>query len=40
MKVPGRPRLPREARPLEEVNEAFDDILHARHKEPRAVLTV
>jgi acyl-CoA reductase-like NAD-dependent aldehyde dehydrogenase len=25
---------------LEEVNEAFDDILHARNKEPRVVLTV
>ena len=40
MKVPGRTRLLRETRPLEEVNEAFDDILHARNKEPRVVLTV
>ena len=29
-----------ETRPLEEVNEALDDILHARDEEPRAVLTV
>ena len=40
MKVPGRTWLPRETRPLEEVNEAFDDILHAPNKEPRVVLTV
>jgi hypothetical protein len=29
-----------ETRPLEEVNEAVDDVEHARNKAPRAVLTV
>jgi hypothetical protein len=29
-----------ESRPLEEVNEAFDDILHAGNTEPRVVLAV
>jgi hypothetical protein len=29
-----------ETRPLEEVNEAFDDVLQARNKAPRVVLTV
>ena len=36
----GRTRVLRETRPLEEVNEAFDDVEHARNKEPRVVLTV
>jgi propanol-preferring alcohol dehydrogenase len=36
----GRTRVLHETRPLEEVNEAFDDILHARNREPRVVLTV
>ena len=38
--VLGRTRVLRESRPLEEVNEAFDDVLHARNKAPRVVLTV
>ena len=29
-----------ETRPLEEINEAFDDVEHARNNEPRVVLTV
>jgi alcohol dehydrogenase, propanol-preferring len=29
-----------ESRPLEEVNEAFDDVEHARNKSPRVILTV
>ena len=36
----GRTQVLRETRPLEEVNEAFDDVLHARNKAPRVVLTV
>jgi propanol-preferring alcohol dehydrogenase len=36
----GRTRVLHETRPLEEVNEAFDDILHARNREPRVVPTV
>jgi hypothetical protein len=36
----GRTRVLRESRPLEEVNEAFDDVEHARNKAPRVVLTV
>jgi alcohol dehydrogenase, propanol-preferring len=36
----GRTRVLHETRPLEEVNEAFDDILHARNNAPRVVLTV
>ena len=36
----GRTRVLRETRPLEEVNEAFDDVEHARNKAPRVVLTV
>jgi propanol-preferring alcohol dehydrogenase len=36
----GRTRVLHETRPLEEVNDAFDDILHARNKAPRIVLTV
>jgi len=36
----GRTRVLHETRPLEEVNEAFDDVLHARNKSPRVVLTV
>jgi hypothetical protein len=36
----GLPRVLRERRPLEEVNEAFDDVLHARNTAPRVVLTV
>ncbi len=36
----GRTRVLRETSPLEEVNEAFDDIPRARNKEPRVVLTV
>jgi propanol-preferring alcohol dehydrogenase len=36
----GRMQVLRETRPLEEVNEAFDDVLHARNKAPRVVLTV
>jgi propanol-preferring alcohol dehydrogenase len=38
--VVNRTRVLRETRPLEEVNEAFDDVEHARNKEPRVVLTV
>lgn len=36
----GRTRVLRETRPLEEINDAFDDVLHARNKHPRVVLTV
>ena len=36
----GRTQVLRETRPLEEVNEAFDDVLHAHNKAPRVVLTV
>lgn len=36
----GRTRVLHETRPLEEVNEAFDDVEHARNKAPRVVLTV
>ena len=36
----GRTRVLHETRPLEEVNEAFDDVLHARNVAPRVVLTV
>lgn len=36
----GRTRVLRETRPLEEVKQAFDDVEHARTKEPRVVLTV
>jgi propanol-preferring alcohol dehydrogenase len=36
----GRTRVLHETRPLEDVNEAFDDILHARNKAPRVVLTI
>ena len=36
----GHTRVLRETRPLEEVNEAFDDVQHARNKAPRVVLTV
>jgi len=36
----GRTRVLHETRPLEEVNEAFEAILHARNKEARVVLTV
>ena len=36
----GRTRVIRETRPLEEVNEAFEDVLHARNKAPRVVLTI
>ena len=32
--------LEKGSRPLEEVNEAFDDVEHARNKAPRVVLTV
>ena len=33
-------RYPYGSRPLEEVNQAFDDVEHARNKAPRVVLTV
>jgi propanol-preferring alcohol dehydrogenase len=36
----GRTRVLHETRLIEEVNEAFDDVEHARNKEPRVVLTV
>jgi alcohol dehydrogenase, propanol-preferring len=36
----GRTWVLHETRPIEEVNEAFDDVEHARNKEPRVVLTV
>jgi alcohol dehydrogenase, propanol-preferring len=36
----GRTRVLHETCPLEEVNEAFDDVEHARNKAPRVVLTV
>jgi propanol-preferring alcohol dehydrogenase len=36
----GRTRVLRETRRFEEVNEAFDDVEHARNKAPRVVLTV
>ena len=36
----GRTSVRRETRPLEDVNEAFDDVEHGRNREPRVVLTV
>jgi propanol-preferring alcohol dehydrogenase len=36
----GRTRVLHETRPIEEVNEAFDDVLHARNTAPRVVFTL
>ena len=36
----GRTQVLHETRPIEAVNEAFDDVEHARNKAPRVVLTV